>query len=143
MYGPLEYVVVAFPGNQFSGEILPILMDIEERGCVRLVDLVFVSKNASGDITLIEISDMDEEDALAYEPLINEYHGLLTAEDVAAAAVDLPESNSAAVFLFEHLWAVNLQSAMRNAGGQMLDSGYINPQTQAEVILEMEVSDAT
>lgn len=138
MYGPLEYVVVGFSGNNFSGEILPVLMDIEEVACVRLVDLVFISKNESNDITLIEISDMDEEDAAAYEALTSEFHGVLTAEDVAEAAADLPLNSSAAVFLFEHLWAIDLQSALLNAGGQMIESGYIHPASQAEVIVEME-----
>lgn len=146
MYGPLEYVVIGFSGNRFTGEILPTLIEIEQRGCVRLVDLVFVSKDEAGDLTLLEISDLGEADAAVYEPLVNEFHGLLTSEDVAAAAVDLPENTSAAVALFEHRWALGLQWAVRAAGGQMLDSGYIHPQTQNEVIAEvtqLEAYDAT
>lgn len=136
MYGPLEYVVVRFTGNNFTGEILPVLMDVEEVACVRLVDLVFIRKNESNDITLIEISEMDEEDAVAYEALTSEFHGLLTAEDVAE--VDLPLNSSAGVFLFEHLWAIDLQSAIKSAGGHMIESGYIHPASQAKVFAEME-----
>jgi hypothetical protein len=138
MYGPLEYVVVRFTGNNFTGELLPVLMDVEEVACVRLVDLVFIRKNESNDITLIEISEMDEEDATAYEALTSEFHGVLTAEDVAEAAVNLPLNSSAGVFLFEHLWAIDLQSAIKSAGGQMIESGYIHPISQVEVIAEME-----
>jgi hypothetical protein len=139
-------VIFQFTGNRFTGEILPTLLEIEGRGCVRLVDLVFISKDEAGDLTLLEISELGEDDAPAYEALISEFHGLLTAEDVASAAVSLPENTSAAVALFEHLWALGLQWAVRAAGGQMLDSGYIHPQTQAEVIAEVrqgEVNDAT
>ena len=107
MYGPLEYVVIGFDGNRFTGEILPKLIEIERQGCVRLVDLVFVSKDEASNLTLMEISELGEEDAAAYEPLINEFHGLLSAEDVAAA------------------------------GGQTLGSGFIHPEDQAEVIAEV------
>jgi hypothetical protein len=146
MYGPLEYVVIQFTENRFTGDILPVLMDIEAEGCVGLVDLVFITKNESGDLTLLELGELDAGLAAAYEPLVSEDHGLLTAEDVAMAAVELPANGSAAVLLLEHHWAVDLQLAVRLSGGQVLDSGYIHPETQAEVIaaeLELEESDAT
>ena len=137
MYGPLEYVIIGFNGDQFTGEILPKLIQIEGQGCVRLVDLVFVSKDEAGDLTILEISDLDEAEAAAYEPLTAEYFGLLTAEDVAELAAGLPENTSAAVALFEHRWALGLQWAVRAAGGQMLDSGFVHPETQALVIAEV------
>ncbi|MCB0174026.1 MAG: hypothetical protein KDJ97_26145 [Anaerolineae bacterium] len=138
MYGPLEYVVIGFDGNRFTGEILPKLIEVEQQGCVRVVDLVFLSKNEAGDLTIMEISDLSEEDAAAYEPLVKEFHGLLTAEDVATIAADLPENTSAAVALFEHRWAMGLQWAVKAAGGQMLDSGFVHPEAQAEVIAELK-----
>jgi hypothetical protein len=146
MYGPLEYVIVQFTENRFTGDILGSLLEIEQRRCVGLVDLVFISKDEDGDLTMMEISDLGEEEAAAYEPLISEFHGLLTPEDVASAALGLPENTSAVVALFEHLWALGLQQAVQAAGGEMLDSGYIHPPTQAEVIAEemqMEEYDAT
>ena len=138
MYGPLEYVVIGFDGNRFTGEILPKLIEVEQQGCVRVVDLVFLSKNEAGDLTIMEISDLSEEDAAASEPLVKEFHGLLTAEDVATIAADLPENTSAAVALFEHRWAMGLQWAVKAAGGQMLDSGFVHPEAQAEVIAELK-----
>ena len=146
MYGPLEYVVIQFTEDRFTGDILPVLKDVEEEGCVGLVDLIFVRKDASGNLSLLEIGELDEGLAAAYEPLISEFHGLLTAEDVAAAAVELPANRAAAVLLLEHHWATDLQLAVRMAGGRMVDSGYINPETQAQVIaaeIEMEENDAT
>jgi len=137
MYGPLEYVVIGFDGNHFTGQILPKLLEIEGQGCVRVVDLLFVSKNEAGDLVILEISDLDETEAASYEPLVSEFHGLLTAEDVAELAVDLPENTSAAVALFEHRWAVGLRWAVKAAGGEMLVSGFIHPETQAQVIAEV------
>jgi len=137
MYGPLEYVVIGFDGNHFTGQILPKLIEIEAQGCVRVVDLLFVSKNEAGDLTILEISDLEEAEAINYDPLISEFHGLLTAEDVAELAVALPENTSAAVALFEHRWAAGLRWAVKAAGGQILDSGFIHPETQALVIAEV------
>jgi len=128
---------LCFDGNRFTGEILPKLIEIEGQGCVRLVDLVFISKDEAGDLTILEIGDLSEADAAAYEPLLKEFHGLLTAPDVAEIAVELPENTSAAVALFEHRWAMGLQWAVKAAGGQMLDSGSIHPDAQAEVIAEV------
>ena len=137
MYGPLEYVVITFDGNHFTGQILPKLIEIEGKGCVRVVDLVFVSKNEAGDLTILEISDLEEAEAAAYELLTSEFLGLLTAEDVAELAAELPENTSAAIALFEHRWATGLRWAVKAAGGQMLDSGFIHPETQAAVIAEV------
>ena len=138
MYGPLEYVVIQFNGSRFTGEILPSLLALEEQGCVWLVDLVFISKDEVGDVTLLEISDLDAEEAAAYAPVIDEFHSLFTAEDIAAAADGLPANSSAAVLLLEHGWAMNLQQTVFAAGGQMVDSGYINLETQAVVLAEVE-----
>ena len=142
MYGPLEYVIIAFDGNRFTGEILPQLIKIKQQGCVHLMDLVFISKDEAGNLTLLEINDLGEEEAAAYEPIIGEFHGLLTADDVATAAAELPANTSAAVALFEHLWAVGLQRAVRAAGGQTVASGLIHPETHAEVVAELEAGEA-
>ena len=90
MYGPLEYVVIEFTESRFSGDILPVLMDIEEEGCVGLVDLIFIRKDGDGTLTLLEISELDEGLAASYEQLIGDFHGVLTVEDVATAAAALP-----------------------------------------------------
>ena len=138
MYGPLEYIVIQFSDNRFTGEILPSLLALEEQGCVWLVDLVFISKDEAGDVTLLEINDLDAETAAAYEPVIDEFYSLFTPEDIAAAAAGLPANSAAAVVLLEHGWALGLQQAVFAAGGQMVDSGYINTQTQAVVVAEVE-----
>jgi len=146
MYGPLEYVLFQFDDDRFLDELLPALIELNDQGCVRFVDLVFIMKDESGILTIVEINELADEDAAAFEPLINDYFGMLTEEDVIVAAENLPENTSAAVVMFEHLWAIGLQQAVQHAGGFMLDSAYVHPQTQSEVIVEikeMEVNDVT
>ncbi len=142
MYGPLEYVLFQFDDDRFLEELLPALIALNDLGCIRFVDLVFITKDESGNLTIVEIDELTDEDAAAFDPLLNDYFGTLTEEDVIMAAENLPENTSAAVVLFEHYWAIRLQQAVQHAGGFMLDSAYINPKTQSEVIGEiMEVND--
>ena len=144
MYGPLEYVLFRFDDDRFIEETLPALIEINQRGCVRVVDLVFLIKDEKGDLEIVEISDLAEEDEIVFDPLTNEYFGALTEDDVEQAAENLPDNTNAALVLFEHRWAIGLQQSLFSTGGLVLDSAYINPQTHAQVILEidqMEVDD--
>ena len=146
MYGPLEYVLFRFDEDRFIDEILPSLIGINQIGCVRVLDIVFITKDEGGNLEIVEISDLSEEDETAFDPLVNEYFGALTDGDVQQSAENLPVDTNAALVLFEHRWAIGLQQALNKAGGFLLDSAYINPQTQSEVILEinqMEVEDVT
>src|SRR5947209_599175 len=104
--GPLEYVEIGFEGNRFTGEILPQVWALQQKGIIRLVDLLFVKKDEQGNIQTNEVSDLSDEDASAYGDLLNDLHGLFTAEDVQVIAADLPVNSSAAIALFEHTWAV-------------------------------------
>jgi hypothetical protein len=138
MYGPLEYILFQFDDDRFIGEILPKMIDSQKQGSVGVVDLVFVVKDKEGNLEVVEISDLAEEDEALFAPLISDTLGLLTIGDVALAAKQLPENAFGAVLLLEHRWALGLQQAVRAAGGLVLDSAYISPQTQAELIAEME-----
>jgi hypothetical protein len=142
MYGPLEYVLFQFDDDRFLEELLPALIELNDQGCVRFVDLVFITKDESGNLTIVEIDELTDEDAAAFEPLMNDYFGALTEEDVVMAAENLPGNTFAAVVLFEHNWALGLQQAVQNSGGFMLDSAYVHPQTQSGVIFEMKQNEA-
>jgi len=102
------------------------------------VDLVFVVTDESGDIDVLEIDDLSEEDQAAFKPLLTNFKEMLTQEDVALAAKQLPENAYAAVVLFEHRWAHGLHNAVEAAGGQIVDSAYIHPQTQAESLAKLK-----
>jgi hypothetical protein len=138
MYGPLEYVLFQFEDDRFLEELLPALVALNDQGCVRFVDLVFITKDESGNLTIVEIDELTDEDAAAFEPLVNDEFGALTEEDVVMAAENLPGNTFAAVVLFEHIWALGLQQAVQNSGGFLLDSAYVHPETQSEVIFEIQ-----
>jgi uncharacterized membrane protein len=129
--GPVEYLIVAFPGNQFKGEIAPALKEVVDKGIIRIIDVVFAMKEANGDVTVVELTDLDPEIARALDPVIGDISGMLTQEDMAALADALEPDSSGALLLFEHVWATRLRDAIVNANGILVDGGLI-PQDLAE-----------
>jgi Family of unknown function (DUF6325) len=123
--GPVEYMIVSFPGNRFTGEIAPALGKLVESNTIRIIDLAFVSKDADGAIGAFELSDIDEEVRRGLDALGLEASGLLGEEDLIDAATDLAPGSSAALLLWEDIWAAELAAAMRNAGGELVAIGRI------------------
>ena len=119
--GPVEYLIVAFPGNQFKGEIVPALADLVEAGTIRIIDLAFVMKDADGAVVTAELGDLDSEVFKAFDALSPETMGLLNEEDLAAAGEELDPNSSAALLVWEDTWATTLRDAILNAGGEVLD----------------------
>ena len=119
--GPVEYLIVAFPGNQFKGEIIPALADLVEAGTIRIIDLAFVMKDADGAVVTAELGDLDSEVFKAFDALSPETMGLLNEEDLAAAGEELDPNSSAALLVWEDTWATTLRDAILNAGGEVLD----------------------
>jgi hypothetical protein len=116
--GPVEYLLIGFPGNQFKGEIVPALADLIEAGTVRILDLVFVKKDEDGSITTFEYDAMTE--APGFAALDGEAGGLLNDDDIALAAEALAPDSSAALLVWEDTWAAPLAAALRNAGGVLV-----------------------
>jgi hypothetical protein len=116
--GPVEYIVVGFPGNQFKGEIAPALADLIESGTIRVIDLVFIKKDADGTVTSFEYDAL--EDAVAFSELDGEAGGLLNDEDIELAADMLEPNSSAALLVWEDTWATRFAEAVRNAGGVLI-----------------------
>lgn len=135
--GPLEFAVIGFEGSHFTGEIWPEIRAIQDRGVVRLVDLVFVEKDAKGALSIVEVNNLNAEAARAYEAVMENIQGLMTAEDIAEEAACVPPSSSAAIILFEHTWAIGLQKAVRRANGRLLDAGMVRPETLETVEKEL------
>ena len=119
--GPVEYLIVAFPGNQFKGEIVPALAEVVEAGTIRIIDLAFVMKDADGAVVTAELGDLDSEVFKAFDALSPETMGLLNEEDLAAAGEELDPNSSAALLVWEDTWATTLRDAIVNAGGEVLD----------------------
>jgi hypothetical protein len=123
--GPVDWLVVEFPGSRFKGEIAPALDELVEAGTIRVLDLVLIKKAEDGSIDLFEINDLDESELggiVAYE---TELAMLLGAEDVEAVAAAVEPGSSAALLVWENLWAAPFASAVRRAGGQLVANGRI------------------
>jgi hypothetical protein len=122
---PVEYALVVFPDNQFSGEIVPALLDLVDRDIVRFVDIVFIQKDADGSNRTIELNDLDDKSYQLFVPLGEQIESLFTEDDLIWAANQMPENSSAALFLWENVWMENIRNAMINSGGILTERGQI------------------
>jgi Family of unknown function (DUF6325) len=119
--GPVEYLIVAFPGSRFRGEIAPALTDLVEAGTIRIIDIAFASKDENGDVAVFELSDLDPEVREGLEKLGATSGGLFNEEDLMAAAEELDPNSSAALLVWENVWARPVAEAIRDAGGELYD----------------------
>ena len=117
--GPVEYIIVGFPGNKFNGEIAPELGKLVESGTIRILDLVFMMKDADGNVQAVEFDDDD--DLALFNALDGEVGGFISEEDVAYAADALEPNSSAALLIWEDVWATPFVEAMRNSGGVLIE----------------------
>lgn len=131
--GPVEYLVIGFEGNHFTGEILPELRSLRERGLIRIIDLLFVQKDQAGRATIRELSELSAEEARAYDTVTGDLVRMLTEEDVENVARGLPHNSSEAILLLEHVWATHLRDTIQRANGRLLDSGLI-PAADVEAV---------
>lgn len=132
--GPVEILVVSFPGNQFTGEIAPALAELVAAGTIRVIDLVFVTKSADGDVLGVELSELDEATGAAFLPHVEEPSGLLADEDIQDLSADLKPNSSAAILLFEHVWATQFRDAVLDSGGELVASIRIPKEVVDEVV---------
>jgi hypothetical protein len=121
--GPVEYLIVAFPGNRFRGEIAPALAELVEAGTIRVIDIAFVGKDEDGEVTGFELTDLDPDVREGLEAMGLEVTGLLNEDDLMAAGEELEPNSSAALLVWEDVWAREVAQAMRDAGGEVFDLG--------------------
>ena len=98
--GPVEFLIVGFPSNKFSGEIVPALADLVAGGLIHILDLAFMHKDADGTVTTLELVDLDEEDAASYAALEGEAGGVLNPDDLLEAAEKIAPNSSAAMIVW-------------------------------------------
>jgi Family of unknown function (DUF6325) len=123
--GPIDYLIVEFPGNQMTGEGLPILVELVDRGIIRILDLVFVRKDADGSTDVVTVGDFDGDGTLDLAVFHGASSGLLDDSDVADASGALEPDTSAAILLYENRWAAPFAAALRSGGGQLVARGPI------------------
>jgi hypothetical protein len=119
--GPVEYMVVAFPGNKFKGEIIPALRELVETGTIRIIDLAFVHKAENGDVTAVELEDEGSDIFQAFEAVTHQRDGLVNEDDLMDIGAALDANSSAAVLVWEDVWATRFANAVADAGGVLVD----------------------
>jgi Family of unknown function (DUF6325) len=137
--GPVDWIVVEFPGSKFKGEIAPILDDLVERGTVRVLDLLLIRKAEDGELEFFELSDLDESEIGTLRAYETELATLLSEDDVIAVAASVEPGSTAALLVWENRWAAPFGSAVRRAGGQLVASGRIPVQA---LLAAVEAEDA-
>jgi len=135
--GPLEYIVIGCPANQFASEIVPELNSIQEQGFVQVVDLLFIRKDANNTITVLEMKDLNEEELASFGSIKDRLMGLITHEDIVTLSSAVPPDTSAAIVLLEHLWIGRLEEAVARANGVVYIGGMVPPTAQEQLELEM------
>ena len=117
-YGPVDFVALEFKGNQFKGEIFPELMKLVGDGVVRVIDIIVVKKDADGNVTHQEMQETDQSVLAVFNPLKAEINGMIQVEDIEMIGEKLENNCTAALLMFENLWAVNFVKAVENANGR-------------------------
>lgn len=123
--GPIEYIVIGFPGNKFNGDVVPALQELVDNGTINILDLVFVHKDENGDVTILELEDEDYDTVAAFEGLTGEYGNLLSEEDLLALTDEMPDNTSAGLLVWENVWAERFAQAVRGSKGEVFLNGRI------------------
>jgi hypothetical protein len=140
--GPVDWIVVEFPGSRFNGQIAPALLDLVERDLIRVLDLLVLKKDADGSLEAFELSDLDEGEIGELRTYESELAMLLSEEDVNSLAAAIEPGSSAAVLVWENSWAAPFASAVRRSGGQLVASGRIPIQALLAVVEADEKEEA-
>jgi len=137
--GPVDYLLVEFPGSRFNGRIAPAMVDLVERGLVRILELIVVRKDEDGNVSSFDLTEMDVDEVGPLGGLAEDTLGVITDDDVIAAAEALEPGTTAGLLVWENLWAIPFANAVRGSGGEVVASGRIPVQDLLEAI---EAADA-
>jgi hypothetical protein len=127
--GPISYLIVEFPGNRMTGEGFPILLDLVDRGVIRILDLKFVTKDPDGSVRAVELMDLDHDGTFDVAVFEGASSGIIDDSDVADAATVIEPGSSAGVLIFENRWATPFVQALRRGGAELVAAGYIPQDT--------------
>jgi uncharacterized membrane protein len=119
--GPVDVVIIGFPGNKFTGDIAPAIQELVENGTVRVIDLLFVSKDSDGVVSTIELKDLDPDTGPGFMSVDIVQPGALGSEDAEEISEDLEPNSSALLVAFENHWAARFVGAVEAADGYVID----------------------
>ena len=134
--GPIDYIVLEWPGKQPSGEVAPMIVDLADRGIIRVLDIAFMIKREDGTVDAIEIADLDGDGFADFEGASS---GLIGQDDLEEAAAALRPGTTAAVLVWENRWAAPVAVALRRSGGELVASGRLPVQA---VVASLEAAEA-
>ena len=157
MYGPMQLFVIGFPGNEFSGEIIPALNEARDKELIRMIDYLFIGKDPQGNISAIKGTDLGQKEIKQFDSVIGALLGLgaagpsgaeagaeigakfsendmgLKERDIREIAENIPDNSSALLLIVEHLWAKKIKQALVNSNGVMLAQGMLTPELVVKV----------
>lgn len=136
--GPIDYIVVEFPGNRMTGEAFPLLVDLVDRGLIRIFDFVFARKELDGSVVGMSLSDVDRDGRLDLRVFEGASSGLVGEDDLEEVAKVIEPGSSAGILVYENVWAAPFASAVRRSGGQLVASGRIPVQAVLAALDEAE-----
>lgn len=131
--GPVDYLMVRFPGNKFSGKIAPELTRLEKKGIIRVIDLVFIMRDEHGKLVIAETENLEGDVGAAFNELSKNTREWFSEGDIEVIAATLPNNSSAALLLFENVWAIQFKEALLDADAELIDMGRIPPETIEKV----------
>jgi hypothetical protein len=130
---PVELVLINFPQNKPRGEILSALERLVKDNVIRIIDILLVSKDRSGNVTTSEVSNLEGDDLRVFQPIVSETQGILSAKDAEALSSQMKNDSSAGLMLFEDTWAQELSQAIDRAGGEVVVNERIPRNVLAQV----------
>ena len=140
--GPIDYMVVEFPGGRMTGEGLPLLADLVDRGIIRVLDLLFVSKGLDGTVTRVRLPDLDADGTLDLTLFDGVRSGLLGDEEIVEAGSVLEPGSAGGILVYENRWAAPFAAALRRGGAQLVANGRIPVNALIAALDEVEAAEA-
>jgi len=131
--GPVDYLMVRFPGNKFSGKIAPELERLEKKGIIRVIDLVLIVKDENGKLDIFEAAKLGGGVGAAFNELSKHTDEWFSQGDIEVIAESLPKNSAAGLLLFENVWAIKFKEALLEADAELIDMGRIPPETIEQV----------
>ena len=140
-YGAIDFIAIGFKDSNFNSEIAANLLELVEQGIVRIIDLLVVVKDPNGEVSALEIEQIDAATLAVFEPLQDGITGMATQQDIELVGQMLENDSRAAIIMFENLWAVRLKDAILRGGGRLLMHERIPDEVVLEVVEEMAALD--
>lgn len=137
--GPISYLIVEFPGNKMTGEGFASLLDLVDRGVIRILDLMFVTRDADGSFRVLDLRDIDHDGTFDLAMFAGASSGLLDQSDLSEAASVIEPGSSAGILIFENRWATQFVQALRRGEAQLVAAGYI---PQDDLVAALDAADA-